>query len=262
LPEGLVDAELFGNARNYPNPGMPERQGLIGEAHGSMLFLDELAELPHASQAHLLRVLDNGEYHRLGEGTPRQSVFRLIAATNRDPTELKHDLLARLTVRIATIPLDSRREDVPLLVRHILRRAARAGDAVARRYVASAPLEADPVLPIGVVRRLLESRYELNVRALESTLFEQLQTPDIATESGIAPPEHSAVVPPAARDSGAQDPERIQRCLDENNGVLDSTWRALGMRNRFALLRAIKKHGLVVRKRPGLGKLRRSKSES
>src|SRR4029077_9274313 len=91
LPEALIDAELFGNAKNYPNPGMVERSGLIGEAHGSTLFLDELGELPHAAQAHLLRVLDGGEYQRLGEAQARVSDFRLVVATNRILSSLKPD---------------------------------------------------------------------------------------------------------------------------------------------------------------------------
>src|SRR6185503_16398678 len=94
LPSGLMDAELFGNAKNYPNPGMAERAGLIGEANGGTLFLDEIGELPAELQAHLLRVLDgDGEYQRLGDAQQRRSDFRLVAATNRDPSSLKHDFL-------------------------------------------------------------------------------------------------------------------------------------------------------------------------
>src|SRR5207244_827185 len=73
FPEALVDAELFGNVRDYPNPGMPERPGLIGASDGGILFLDEIGELPHALQAHLLRVLDGGEYQRLGESRSRRA---------------------------------------------------------------------------------------------------------------------------------------------------------------------------------------------
>jgi hypothetical protein len=75
FPEGLVDAELFGTAKGYPNAGTPERPGLIAEADGGTLFLDEIGELPPALQAHLLRVLDRGgEYQRLGESRPRRSL--------------------------------------------------------------------------------------------------------------------------------------------------------------------------------------------
>ncbi len=93
----LIDAELFGNVRNFPNVGTPERQGLVGEADRSSLFLDEIGELPTALQAHLLRLLDrDGEYHRLGEAKARKADVRIIAATNRDIDTLKHDFLARL----------------------------------------------------------------------------------------------------------------------------------------------------------------------
>jgi hypothetical protein len=95
VPDGLVDAELFGNARNYPNAGMSERRGLVGDASGGTLFLDEFAEIPMSVQPHLLRVLDDGEYQRLGDTTPRISRFRLIAATNQPLEALRHDLLAR-----------------------------------------------------------------------------------------------------------------------------------------------------------------------
>ncbi|HRE89765.1 MAG TPA: sigma 54-interacting transcriptional regulator, partial [Myxococcota bacterium] len=98
--ESLIDAELFGNIRNFPNVGTPERPGLIGEADRSSLFLDEIGELPSHMQAHLLRVIDrDGEYTRLGESKPRKADIRLIAATNRPVESLKHDFAARLTTR-------------------------------------------------------------------------------------------------------------------------------------------------------------------
>ncbi|HEY3496959.1 MAG TPA: sigma 54-interacting transcriptional regulator, partial [Polyangiaceae bacterium] len=71
LPSALIDAELFGTQRGYPNPGAPERPGLVGEAAGGTLYLDEIGELPTDQQAHLLRFLDGGEYHRLGEARAR-----------------------------------------------------------------------------------------------------------------------------------------------------------------------------------------------
>src|SRR5205807_1302663 len=96
FPDTLVDAELFGNAPNYPNQGMPERAGLIGEADGSTLFLDELGELPEALQTRLLRVLDSGEYQRLGDSRRRSASFRFVAATHRSLEKLREDVAARL----------------------------------------------------------------------------------------------------------------------------------------------------------------------
>ncbi len=134
LPEGIVDAELFGNAKNYPNPGIPERVGLLGEADGSTLFLDEIGDLPERLQVHLLRALDaDGEYQRLGESRPRRSSFRLVAATNRPLSSLKHDFLARFTHRISIASLDERRDDLPMVARSLLVRAARTEQSIAHR---------------------------------------------------------------------------------------------------------------------------------
>src|SRR5262249_52388775 len=103
FPAGLVDAELFGTAANYPNTGSPERPGLFGQARGSTLFLDEIGELPQDLQAHLLRVLDGaGEYQRLGESRSRTADVRLIGATNRSIDALKIDFAARFKLRLRT----------------------------------------------------------------------------------------------------------------------------------------------------------------
>src|SRR5260370_9989462 len=115
---------------------MPERPGLVGQADGGTLFLDEIAELPQEQQGHLLRLLDmGGEYQRLGEATTRRSDLRLIGATNRDASALKHDLRARLTSVVELTTLASRREDIPLLARHLLLRAAQQSPEVAGRFV-------------------------------------------------------------------------------------------------------------------------------
>src|SRR5262249_47887878 len=159
----LLDAELFGHAKNYPNQGMPERLGLIGEADGGTLFLDEFAELPQAHQAHLLRVLDAGEYQRLGEGRRRTSFFRLIAATNRDPASLKHDVLARLILRIETPRLDECRDDIPLLARHLLRTMASSDSILATRFFVDARPSGEPRMSADLVRVLLTHAYTANV---------------------------------------------------------------------------------------------------
>jgi DNA-binding NtrC family response regulator len=238
-----MDAELFGNAKNYPNPGMVERPGLIGEAHGSTLFLDEVGELPLTAQAHLLRVLDRGEYQRLGEARARMSDFRLIAATNREASALKPDLLARLTFRIAVPDLNARQEDIPLLARHLLRCMAERGDPAALDLFAGRDPQAEPRIPLSWMLKLLRHRYQANVRELEGLLWGAMGAPES--------PEASAI-PPAPL--AATSPERIRHCLDENNGSIEHTWRALGLSSRFSLLRLIKQYGLEVRRQPSRGR--------
>jgi two-component system nitrogen regulation response regulator GlnG/two-component system response regulator HydG len=235
LPETLIDAELFGNAKNYPNPGMAERPGLIGEARGSTLFLDEVGELAHTAQAHLLRVLDHGEHQRLGEAHARVSDFRLIAATNREVSALKPELLARFTFRIAVPDLNARKEDVPLLMRHFLRRMAERGDAAALGLFAAGDPRGEPRIPLWWASRFLRHRYQTNVRELEALLWVAMGAPE---------------GPPTAPLVEATPAERIRQCLDENNGSIEHTWRALGLSSRFSLLRLIKRYGLEVRRRP------------
>jgi two-component system nitrogen regulation response regulator GlnG/two-component system response regulator HydG len=211
LPEGILDAELFGNLRNYPNPGTPERAGLIGQAHGSTLFLDEFAELPAALQAHLLRVLDEGEYQRLGEATARRSDFRLVAATNRPEEHLKHDVLARLKLRLVAPGLDERREDIPLLAAHLLRGHAAADPLIAERFFPDASPRGWPRFAPALVEALVRHRYTTHLRELDGLLLASALessgkylelTPGVRRRlegAGASRPPVPAPAPPAAR---------------------------------------------------------------
>ena len=246
LPESLVDAELFGNLKGYPNPGMPDRRGLIGAADGGSLFLDEFADLPAAAQAHVLRVLDGGEYHRLGEDTARRSQFRLIAATNRPASALRTDVLARFDFRLATPDLAARREDVPLLARHLLRIMADDDPELKQRFFA----DGVPRLSLQLVRRLVRREYTANVRELRHLLWRALAgSAGNILEWADARPAGDEGELPASSDAPI-DREQLQRALDENNGSLEKTWRALGLANRHVLSRLVRKHGLSVTKQP------------
>jgi two-component system nitrogen regulation response regulator GlnG/two-component system response regulator HydG len=252
LPEGLVDAELFGNLKNYPNPGMPERRGLVGEADRGSLFLDEVGELPASLQAHLLRVLDrDGEYQRLGEARSSRADFRLIAATNRSPQELKHDLLARFASRIAIPALETRREDIPLLIRHLLERARAATPALAR-FFAPEGARLDPTL----VELLLRHPYTHELRELDRLLWVAASTspgqyiaatPEVFAElggQGVAPP--AEVLAELGR-------AEVEQALAAASGSVTRAARALGLKNRFALYRLMKRHGLAAEEEPGDG---------
>jgi DNA-binding NtrC family response regulator len=129
LPEGLTESELFGHERGAFTGAVASRPGCFEQAHGGTLFLDEIAEMPVGLQPKLLRVLEDGRVRRLGGG--RESAFdvRVLAATNRDPAQairdglLREDLYYRLNVFTLTPPpLRRRKEDVPLLAQHLIRR--------------------------------------------------------------------------------------------------------------------------------------------
>jgi two-component system nitrogen regulation response regulator GlnG/two-component system response regulator HydG len=248
LPEGLVDAELFGNLRGYPNPGMAERVGLIGEADGSTLFLDEIGELPERLQAHLLRVLDaDGEYQRLGESRPRRSRFRLIAATNRAPDALKHDVLARFTHRVQIPTLNERRDDLPLLLAAVLRRIAHEHPNIAQRFFERrGGAIAEPRLAPHLIARLLRHELTHNMRELERLVWLAISsaeadyvgmTPAVEAELGEALAARAQPTPEIER-------ETLVRALQDYGRSPTRMAQALGLKNRYVLIRLLKKHGL------------------
>jgi DNA-binding NtrC family response regulator len=241
LPAGLIDAELFGNIANYPNVGMPERPGLLGQAHGSTLFLDEIGELLPELQAHLLRVLDGGEYQRLGDARTKIVDVRLLAATNRASSELKPDLAARFTLRIEAPGIAERLEDVPLLARHIVRRIAEADPAL-RRFLA--PESGIPRLSGELVRGLLRHTYSTQVRELEALIWRSLQSsPGDMLELG---PELASALKVAEqpREARSVTLDELRASLARHAGVKDKVWRELGLSSRHALHRLMKKLGV------------------
>lgn len=244
LPAGLIDAELFGHARDYPHAGMPARIGLIGEAEGGTLFLDELGELPEAQQAHLLRVLDGGEYHRLGETGARRAHVRLLAATNRPVQALKADLAARLKLRISVTGLESRREDIPLLVQALLAQGA-ASDPRLRGHFFTP--EGRPRVAAALMEALLRHTYTLHARELDGLLWQSMaESPDdhLALTPGVA----ERLVLPVAEDTTdptAIDAATLQAALDACGGNQSAAFQYLGLRSRHQLIRLMRKHGLA-----------------
>ena len=132
VPESLFESELFGYKKGAFTGADRDKRGLFEEADGGTIFLDEIAEIPAAVQAKLLRVLENHEFRPLGASESTTVEVRVLAATNRDLAErvrtgtFREDLLHRLNkVVIELPPLRERPEDIPLLVRHFLQIANR-----------------------------------------------------------------------------------------------------------------------------------------
>jgi len=248
LPAGLIDAELFGNVAHYPHAGMPERAGLVGEADGSTLFLDEIGELPLELQTHLLRVLDaGGDYQRLGESRRRSADLRVIAATNRPLAELKGDLAARFTLRLEVPGLDARREDIPLVARHLLRRAAAADATIRGRFFDE---RGEPRLAPELVRALVRRPYTTHVRELDALLWAALTgstrdqvelTPEVEHAAGASPEAPVEAASVARREPTR---EEVAACLERHAGVQERAWRELGLANRYVLKRLVQKYGL------------------
>ncbi|MBL9135830.1 MAG: sigma-54-dependent Fis family transcriptional regulator [Verrucomicrobiales bacterium] len=132
ITEALFESELFGHVRGAFTDAKSDRVGRIELAEGGTLFLDEIANMPLGQQAKLLRVLETGEYERVGSSRTQKADVRFISATNADPHQeiasgkFRQDLLFRLnTIEIHLPPLRTRPEDIPLLAAHCLREQAR-----------------------------------------------------------------------------------------------------------------------------------------
>ncbi len=131
IPEQLLESEMFGYTKGAFTGASSDKKGLVEVAEGGTLFLDEVGDLPGLLQAKLLRLLQGREYRRVGDTKTRTADIRIIAATNRRLDEdvkagrMREDLYFRLNViEIHLPPLRERKEDIPLLAHHFLRRAA------------------------------------------------------------------------------------------------------------------------------------------
>lgn len=168
IPEGTIDSELFGHEKGSFTGAIATRKGYFEEADGGTIFLDEVAELPLTTQARLLRVLETGEFLKVGSSTVQKTNVRIVAATNVNLAQaiakgrFREDLFYRLsTIRIEVPPLRVRGNDIELLARRF------AAD-FAERY--RTPL---PVFDDAARRRMLDYSWPGNVRQLKN-IVEQI----------------------------------------------------------------------------------------
>jgi transcriptional regulator with PAS, ATPase and Fis domain len=164
LPEPLLESEIFGHVKGAFTGATVHKKGLFEDAHGGTFFLDEIGDMPLSLQVKFLRVLQEGEIRRVGSNQATTVDVRVLAATNRDLGQLmqqgqfREDLYYRLNViPLVLPPLRERREDIPALAEHFLRRF---GDKQHR------PLS----LTASAVERLLRYPWPGNVRELENAM--------------------------------------------------------------------------------------------
>ncbi len=173
LPEQLLDAELFGHTRGAFTGADRDRPGLFEQAHGGVLFLDEVACLSPAAQESFLRVLETGEVRRVGGTRTEKTDVRVVAATNEDLDRaegFRRDLFYRLNVlRLDLPPLRERKEDIPLLAEHFLKRAAAETGAPRKRLSREA------------LGAFLEHRWPGNIRELENAIRRAAALSDAGT---------------------------------------------------------------------------------
>ena len=163
IPEGTIDSELFGHEKGSFTGAVSDRKGYFEVTNGGTIFLDEVGELPLSTQARLLRVLETGEFIRVGSSKVQKTNVRVIAATNLNiPNAVKNgkfreDLYYRLnTIPIAIPPLRERQEDIPLLFRKF------AADVAEKYGMPAIKLTAD------AIQVLQAYRWPGNIRQLKN----------------------------------------------------------------------------------------------
>ena len=245
LTPDLAEAELFGHARGAFTGAVRSRPGLFGEADGGTILLDEVGELAPSTQGKLLRALQEGEVRPVGEERPRKVDVRLLAATHRDLREMvgrgafREDLYYRLAVvHLRVPPLRDRPEDVPVLARHFLARAAdRFGVAHLR-------------VPEALFSMLLAHSWPGNVRELENAI----ETLVALSEGGELDLSHLPAAGAAPRSEPATMALRprveayerglVVEALRAARGSRTEAARALGI-SRVTLHDKLRKYGLA-----------------
>jgi len=239
LSEGVFESELFGHVKGAFTDAKADRAGRFELADGGTLFLDEIANVPVALQAKLLRVVETGEFERVGSSRTRRADVRLVSATNADldaevaAGRFRQDLLFRLnTIEIRVPPLRERREDIPRLARHFLEVHGRRY----RRPLAGFDAEAE--------RALVEHPWPGNVRELDHAVEravlmargERVQAADLGLRRAAEPAGR-------LEDMSLEDVERvlIEKALSRHGGNVSRAAAALGL-SRSALYRRLQRH--------------------
>ena len=241
LSEGVFESELFGHVKGAFTDAKADRVGRFELADGGTLFLDEIANVPMNLQPKLLRVLETGEFERVGSSRTFRVDVRILSATNANLSQevaagrFRQDLLFRInTIEIRVPPLRDRREDIPVLARHFL-------ELHVRRY-----RKRVRGLEPAAIRALSEFAWPGNVRELDHAVergvlmaqAEQIRVADLGL---------SAAAEPASRleEMSLEDVEcfLIKKALARFDGNVSRAAEALGL-SRSALYRRLQRYGL------------------
>jgi DNA-binding NtrC family response regulator len=245
LPESLLESELFGHEKGAFTGAHAQRKGKIEMAHRGTLFLDEIGEMSANIQVHLLRVLEEKEFTRVGGNELIKVDVRLVSATNRDlqaaikSGQFREDLYYRLNVvTIDLPPLRERKEDIPLLAEHFLKRFSAENQKSVTGFSGE------------MMDFLVKYPWPGNVRELENTIERAVilaKTPEIQLADLLQ--RNSPLVEQVNKGQSLQDVERehILSVLDETGGNLAKAARILGI-SRATLYNKSRAYGINVKK--------------
>ena len=241
VSEGVFESELFGHVRGAFTDAKADRVGRFELANEGTLFLDEIANVPLSQQAKLLRVLETGEFERLGSSKTRRVDVRILSATNANVTDelssgrFRQDLLFRLnTIEIRIPPLRERREDIPLLAQHFLRQHAQRYRKRLTAFESAA------------MQLLLEHSWPGNIRELDHAIERAVlmsQSDQVkASDLGL---RHAREAVGRLEDMSLEDVEcfLIKKAMTRYDGNVSQAAKALGL-SRSALYRRLQRYGL------------------
>ena len=259
IPETLFEREFFGHHRGAFTNADRNKPGLFDRAHRGVLFLDEVTELSPTTQAKLLRVLQDGEYTPLGSTMPKLADVLIVAASNKNIQEeirhgrLRKDFFYRIcVVEINVPPLQERKDDLPLLIEHILDCYRRKQTQVHGSPPQELPFE-QTMLPGELVHALYSYHWPGNIRELQNLLQRYLATRDlqgILASIGVA--AHSRQISQRGNLSGnltlaeavqQLEKEMIENALKQTRHHIVNTAGLLGI-PRSSLYRKLKHYGL------------------
>jgi DNA-binding NtrC family response regulator len=242
VSEGVFESELFGHVRGAFTDAKADRVGRFEMAEGGTLFLDEIANVPLSQQNKLLRVLETGDFERLGSSRTRRANVRLVSATNADlhaevaAGRFRQDLLFRInTIELRLPSLRERREDIPALAMHFLQRRA--------RHYRKPITGFDP----SAMQALLEHAWPGNVRELDHAIERAVLMAQGSTVKGSDLGLRATRSEGAARleDMSLEDVEcfLIKKAMSRYDGNVSHAARGLGL-SRSALYRRLQRYGL------------------
>lgn len=232
LPETLLESELFGHEKGSFTGALRQKPGCFEQALGGTLFLDEITEIPAKSQVDLLRVLEIGQFARVGGEQTLDSDARIVSATNRDIQQLvddgtfREDLYYRLNiVPIEVPPLRQRRDDIPMLVDHFLshfctrhRREPKCVEARAMSTLTSGNWPGN----VRQLRNVIE-------RLVVTVSGDQITEFDLPTELTAKPATQSLPLRSLAEVAEAAEKDAIQSALSANDFHREQTAKTLGI---------------------------------
>jgi transcriptional regulator with GAF, ATPase, and Fis domain len=236
IPEGLLESDLFGHEKGAFTGAVARKKGRFELADGGTIFLDEIGDMPPATQAKILRVLQEREFERVGGADSIRVDVRIIAATNKNLTEMvktgvfREDLFYRLNVfNIHLPPLRERREDIPALADHFLGSAEKAA----------------PISP-QAMQLLLGHPWPGNVRELQNVIERAAVIAEGSIEPGHLPPEFRRDAGAPANRAGSDEGKPLDdRMADIEKGlIIEALTRTGGIQARAAQILGINQRSL------------------